>query len=208
MSRWFGRISGFFRSRTLLGIDRAGNKYYTRKEEVDGILKEKRWVDFKGEEDSTSIPVEWICWLNGQRKKAPTPEEMVELEAKRERVKLNVARLKKEEEERKSREHSSRASTSKVGAPDLKSFIRQFPSTSAEGVWCSSKEISTKTLTKAKVLGVENDKESATADADASKFRKPEEFRERKPSPETQPVSSEPTGSGQSFKPGTWQPPT
>ncbi|KAK9084821.1 hypothetical protein Sjap_025232 [Stephania japonica] len=188
MSRWFGRISGFFRSRTLAGIDKSGNKYYTRKEEVDGILKEKRWVDFKGEEDSTSIPVEWICWLNGQRKKAPTPEEMVELEAKRERVKLNVARLKKEEEERKSREHSTRASTSKVGVPDLKSFIRQFPSTSAEGV--------------------ENDKESDTAEADASKFRKPEEFRERKPSPELQPVSSEPTGSGQSFKPGTWLPPT
>ncbi|KAK9092055.1 hypothetical protein Syun_026966 [Stephania yunnanensis] len=189
MSRWFGRISGFFRSRTLMGIDGVGNKYYTRKEEVDGICEFERLVGFAiGEEDSTSIPVEWICWLNGQRKKAPTPEEMVELEAKRERVKLNVVRLKKEEEERKSRERSSRASTSKVGAPDLKSFIRQFPSTSAEGV--------------------ENDKESAAADADASKFRKPEEFRERKPSPETQPVSSEPTGSGQSFKPGTWQPPT
>ncbi|XP_044973810.1 uncharacterized protein LOC123441440 [Hordeum vulgare subsp. vulgare] len=34
--------------------------------------------------------VEWICWLNGQRKKAPTPEELAELEARRERVKQNV----------------------------------------------------------------------------------------------------------------------
>uniref|UniRef100_A0A6N2M1H5 Uncharacterized protein n=1 Tax=Salix viminalis TaxID=40686 RepID=A0A6N2M1H5_SALVM len=37
-------------------------------------LKEKRWVVFKGEEDPTSLPAEWICWLNGQRKRAPTPE--------------------------------------------------------------------------------------------------------------------------------------
>lgn len=79
--------------------------------------------------------VEWICWLNGQRKKAPTPEvtqyffhdqlnlfaspligqkigdwcathglifqlffchflqEMMELEARRERVRQNVARM-------------------------------------------------------------------------------------------------------------------
>ncbi|PNX88345.1 NADH ubiquinone oxidoreductase, partial [Trifolium pratense] len=37
-------------------------------------VKEKRWVVFKGEHDPTSIPVEWICWLNGQRKRAPTPE--------------------------------------------------------------------------------------------------------------------------------------
>ncbi|XP_017980156.1 PREDICTED: uncharacterized protein LOC108662924 [Theobroma cacao] len=56
------------------------------------IIKEKRWVEFKGEQDPTTIPVEWICWLNGQRKKAPTPEEIMELEARRERVRLNVAR--------------------------------------------------------------------------------------------------------------------
>ncbi|KAL5972621.1 hypothetical protein ACLOJK_039426 [Asimina triloba] len=39
------------------------------------------------------IVVEWICWLSGQRKKAPTPEEMTELEARRERVRHNVARM-------------------------------------------------------------------------------------------------------------------
>ncbi|KAF8026234.1 hypothetical protein BT93_F2897 [Corymbia citriodora subsp. variegata] len=128
---------------------------------------EKRWVVFKGEQDPTCIPVEWICWLNGQRKIAPTPEEMVELEARRERVKLNVARLK-EEEEKKLKEGSIRKSMSsgKVGVPDLGSFIRQFPS-SAEG-----------------------DKVEETSD-------KTESLR-----------STEPTGSGASFKPGTWQPPT
>ncbi|RVW99601.1 hypothetical protein CK203_021501 [Vitis vinifera] len=68
-----------------------------------------------------------VCWLNGQRKVAPTPEEMIELEARRERVRLNVALLK-EEEERKAKEGSTRkvVKTGKVGGPDLKSFIRQF----------------------------------------------------------------------------------
>ncbi|XP_017980155.1 PREDICTED: uncharacterized protein LOC108662923 [Theobroma cacao] len=92
MSKLFARIAEYFSNRTFIGINKAGNRYFTRKEEIDGILKEKRWVEFKGEQDPTTIPVEWICWLNGQRKKAPTPEEIMELEARRERVRLNVAR--------------------------------------------------------------------------------------------------------------------
>ncbi|KAF5184231.1 NADH dehydrogenase [ubiquinone] 1 alpha subcomplex subunit [Thalictrum thalictroides] len=92
MSKLLSRLAGFFSSRTFVGADKAGNRYFTRKEDMAGIVKEKRWVIFKGEEDPTSVPVEWICWLNGQRKKAPSAEEMAELEAKRERVKLNVAR--------------------------------------------------------------------------------------------------------------------
>ncbi|KAB5514389.1 hypothetical protein DKX38_028295 [Salix brachista] len=94
------------------GVDKVGNRHFTRTEEIDGIMKEKRWVVFKGEEDPTSLPVEWICWLNGQRKRAPTPEELIEMEARRELVKQNVAR--------------------KTGGPDLKSFIRKFP-TASEG---------------------------------------------------------------------------
>ncbi|XP_022869198.1 uncharacterized protein LOC111388670 isoform X2 [Olea europaea var. sylvestris] len=90
------------------------------------VMKEKRWVVFKGEQDPTSVPVEWICWLNGQRKRAPTPEELAELEARRERVRHSVAMLKKEEEERKAKEGKT-VSTGKGAGPDLKSFIRQFP---------------------------------------------------------------------------------
>ncbi|KAF5948881.1 hypothetical protein HYC85_014838 [Camellia sinensis] len=133
MSKLWTKIAGLFRNRSLAGMDKAGNRYFTRKDAIDGFMKEKRWVVFKGEEDPTSIPVEWICWLNGQRKKAPTLEEMMELEARRERVKLNVAFLKKEEEERRAKEGSSHivtARTGKVGGPDLKSFIQQFPDAS------------------------------------------------------------------------------
>ncbi|KAJ1407899.1 NADH dehydrogenase [Sesbania bispinosa] len=178
-----GRIAGFFGNRTKVGVDKAGNKYFTRKEEVDGIMKEKRWVVFKGEEDPTSIPVEWICWLNGQRKRAPTPEEMMEMEARRERVRQNVALLKKEEEERLAKEGSrgKRVSTGKVSGPDLKSFIQQFP------VPSEGNEVEEST---GAVGGLRNSQESA-----AEKAKQELE-------------SSEPTGSGASFRPGTWQPPT
>ncbi|KMZ59320.1 NADH:ubiquinone oxidoreductase subunit-17.2 [Zostera marina] len=173
MSKILAKVSAYFRSRTQVGVDKAGNQYFIRPEKVDGVMKEKRWVIFKGDDDSTSIPVEWICWLNGQRKKAPTLEETMELEARRERVKLNVANLKKEEEQRKSilRNSNPTLGSVKPGGPDLRSFIQQFPNASSDQVKAS-----------------EEDGEKTVKDEDKR--------------------STEPIGSGQSFKPGTWQPPT
>eukprot|EP00257_Ricinus_communis_P011462 XP_002532565.2 uncharacterized protein LOC8279847 isoform X2 [Ricinus communis] len=184
MSKLFARISGFFSSRTFVGNDKAGSRYFTRTEEIDGIMKEKRWVVFRGEDDPTSIPVEWICWLNGQRKKAPTPEEMIELEARRELVRKNVALLKKEEEERRAKEGSSRkvVSTGKVGGPDLKSFIQQIP-TSSKGIKLEEESYATN-----RARETEDEPENAEKEPWAT--------------------SSEPTGSGAAFRPGTWQPPT
>ncbi|KAL0000811.1 hypothetical protein SO802_014592 [Lithocarpus litseifolius] len=183
MSKLFTRIVGFIKNWSLMGMDKAGNQYFVRTEEIDGIMKEKRWVVFKGEKDPTSIPVEWICWLNGQRKSAPTAEEMMELEARREQVRLNVALLKKEEEEKRAKAGATRKtiSTGQVGGPDLKSFIRQFPTAS------------------------EGDKVEEASDAmDGLSNSKERAAEKEKPEPK----SSEPIGSGQSFRPGTWQPPT
>uniref|UniRef100_A0A0E0E8K1 NADH dehydrogenase [ubiquinone] 1 alpha subcomplex subunit 12 n=1 Tax=Oryza meridionalis TaxID=40149 RepID=A0A0E0E8K1_9ORYZ len=149
------RLLGMFRSRAQVGADKFGNRYFTRVEEVDGVMKEKRWVEFKGsDQDPTTVPVEWICWLNGQRKKAPTPEELAELEARRERVKQNIELLKKKEEEEK-----------KTGVRPVKTVGHDEVSRSKDGT----------------------DTEDATIDTDRS---------------------SEPTGTGATFKPGTWQPPT
>lgn len=189
MSKLLSKLASLLSSRTFVGADKAGNRYFTRNEQMDGISKEKRWVIFKGEEDPTTVPVEWICWLNGQRKKAPTPEEMAELEAKRERIKLNVALLKKEEEERKAQEGNTRQkiSTGKVGGPDLKSFIQQYPTSSLEG---------------------NKNKDGASAvEAANEKYRTSEEDNQTSDIAKQHPESAEPTGSGQSFKPGTWQPP-
>ncbi|CAL5202201.1 unnamed protein product [Lathyrus oleraceus] len=186
MRRVFGKIAGLFSNRTAAGVDKTGNKYFTRNEEIDGIMKEKRWVVFKGEQDPTSIPVEWICWLNGQRKRAPTPEEQIELDARREQVRQNVALLKKEEEERNAKEGSRVrrvVNTENVGGPDLKSFIRQLQ------VPSEGNEVE-------ESPGTKNDKNN---------LRNSQDKTTKNPKDELE--SSEPTGSGASYRPGTWQPP-
>ncbi|XP_021288769.1 uncharacterized protein LOC110419957 isoform X2 [Herrania umbratica] len=159
MSKLFARIAGYFSNRTFIGVDKAGNRYFTRKEEIDGIRKRKDG------------------WNSKESEIQPQSPEIMELEARRERVRLNVTLLKEEEEERKAREGSKKVvSSGKVGGPDLKSFIRQFPSAS------------------------EGDKVEQASD------ERTKETQEEKGKP--LPESSEPTGSGASYKPGTWQPPT
>ncbi|KAK8941304.1 hypothetical protein KSP39_PZI010191 [Platanthera zijinensis] len=173
MSKLFARVTAFFTSKTLVGVDKAGNRYFTRKEDTRGIMKEKRWVIFKSEQDPTSIPVEWICWLNGQRKRAPTPEEMAELETKREQVKQNVALLKKEEEEKKLANtglHPGKT-IGKDASPDLKNLIKQFP-------------------------GASYDQNNGSDASSAIGNGRSEER------------TSEASGSGSSFRPGTWDPPS
>ncbi|XP_074590968.1 uncharacterized protein LOC141846805 [Curcuma longa] len=170
MSKLFSKFLEFFSSRKLVGVDKVGNRYFTRAEEIDGIVKEKRWVIFKDEAEPTSIPVEWICWLNGQRKKAPTQEEMVELETRRALIKQNVALLKKKEEEERRSGVLPRKTIGKDGSPDLQSFIQQFP--------------------------------------EASFAQRSEEPSDTKDSSNREERSSEPTGSGSTYQPGTWQPPS
>ncbi|KAL6846825.1 hypothetical protein ACP4OV_024273 [Aristida adscensionis] len=174
------RLLGMFQSRTQVGVDKAGNRYFTRVEEVDGAMKEKRWVEFKSaDQDPTTVPVEWICWLNGQRKKAPTPEELAELEARRERVKQNIELLKKKEEEERKLGIRQVKKIGRAESPNLQSFVKQqFTGTPLD-----------KQTNPEEVSGPKDttDTEDATPDNERS---------------------SEPSGTGSTFKPGTWQPPT
>lgn len=39
MSKLFQRVAGFFTNRTMVGMDKAGNRYFAKKDEVDGISK-------------------------------------------------------------------------------------------------------------------------------------------------------------------------
>ncbi|KAK1582552.1 hypothetical protein Q3G72_016190 [Acer saccharum] len=68
----------------------------------------------------------------------------------------------------------------KVGGPDLKSFIQQFEGAS------------------------EGDRPQEASDANAGVRTKETQAEKSEPVPE----SSEPTGSGTTYRPGTWQPPT
>ncbi|KAL6601809.1 hypothetical protein ACP70R_045029 [Stipagrostis hirtigluma subsp. patula] len=211
--RLVSRLLGMFQSRTQVGVDKAGNRYFTRVEEVDGAMKEKRWVEFKAaDQDSTTIPacmgngpmdldsefvylglwsewteshsyvvlvVEWICWLNGQRKKAPTPEELAELEARRERVRQNIELLKKKEEEERKAGVRSVKKIGKADSPNLQSFVKQqFPGTPSDQQKGPEEVSRPKDATDTDDAATDNER------------------------------SSEPTGTGATFKPGTWQPPT
>ena len=141
-------------------------------------MKEKRWIEFKGDRDPTTVPVEWICWLNGQRKKAPTPEELAELVARRERVKQNVELLKKKEEEERRSGVRPVKTIGKTDSPNLRSFTQQFPGTSEDKKKEPEKVSKPNDVTDAEDARTDNDR------------------------------SSEPTGTGASFKPGTWLPPS
>ncbi|XP_002462613.1 mimitin, mitochondrial isoform X1 [Sorghum bicolor] len=182
--RLLSRLLGMFQSRTQVGVDKAGNRYFTRVEEVDGAMKERRWVEFKGaDQDSTTVPVEWICWLNGQRKKAPTPEELAELEARRERVKQNIALLKKKEEEERKTGMRPVKKIGKAESPNLQSFVKQ----QFSGTPPDQQKVNTLGPEEVSRPKDATHTEDATTDNDRS---------------------SEPTGTGATFKPGTWQPPT
>eukprot|EP00168_Porphyra_purpurea_P003081 TRINITY_DN13699_c0_g1_i1.p2 TRINITY_DN13699_c0_g1~~TRINITY_DN13699_c0_g1_i1.p2 ORF type:complete len:132 (+),score=18.76 TRINITY_DN13699_c0_g1_i1:19-414(+) len=47
---------------TLVGVDRAGNKYYENKEYLYG---RDRWVDYAASDfDASQVPPEWHAWLH------------------------------------------------------------------------------------------------------------------------------------------------
>ncbi|KAI5409328.1 hypothetical protein KIW84_054943 [Lathyrus oleraceus] len=209
MRRVFGKIAGLFSNRTAAGVDKTGNKYFTRNEEIDGIMKEKRWVVFKGEQDPTSIPVEWICWLNGQRKRAPTPEEQIELDARREQVKQNVARIIANLYFR----------AENVGGPDLKSFIRQLQVPSEGNEVEESPGTKNDKNNLRKLLSKQSSLYSCYSILVSLPWNRGFSFLYKLGSfcrnsqdkttknPKDELESSEPTGSGASYRPGTWQPP-
>nr|CAB3453853.1 unnamed protein product [Digitaria exilis] len=214
--RLVSRLLGMFQSRTQVGVDKAGNRYFSRVEEVDGAtnlvvvafschslrrntgaVKERRWVEFKGaEQDSTTVPG-YLTSPPGPfvRKKAPGPEELAELEARRERVRKNIERMylmfstckityafiilkKKEEEEERKAGVRPVKKIGKSESPNLQSFVKQqFPGT-------PDQQKAPEEVSRPKDA---TDTEDSTTDNERY---------------------SEPTGTGATFKPGTWQPPT
>ncbi|XP_057826977.1 uncharacterized protein LOC131038536 isoform X4 [Cryptomeria japonica] len=171
IAKVMAKLKGLFRSGNMVGIDKSGNRYFVRTEDVDGALKEKRWVEFENDSDPTTLPVEWISWLSGQRKKAPTAQQMLDLEVQRERVKMNAAIMQKEEEKRLFRAKSLQQSMD-----------------SGEEAQTLSHEIH-KDTDGLRVL-----EPRGTGDSFRPGTWQPSE-------------SSEPRGTGQSFQPGMWQPP-
>lgn len=127
MVGFLARLWAVVRLKELVGKDRAGNTYYRQSRKVDGALTERRYVEYKGDSDPRTLPVEWSSWLMGRRKEAPTPEEIMALEAYRKRVKMNAAMVEKEEEKRRFRSKSLQQDvhTDETKPPEMNKFIEQ-----------------------------------------------------------------------------------
>ncbi|CAM6042005.1 unnamed protein product [Sphagnum compactum] len=166
------KIVGFLtrNGKQLAGTDKAGNAYFRQSQTVDGAVTEKRWIKFKGNPDPTTVPVEWNSWLNGRRERAPTPEEMIELEAHRKAIKVKVALLEKEEEKNRFRAKvlQQGMSNDDVSPRNMTLFLQQV----------SGEEVPT------------------------------QGWKEHDSSSDVVVRLSEPKGKGDTFKPGTWQPPS
>lgn len=57
----------------LVGTDEAGNKYYTGKlrDKARGLVRERRWVIYKGTPQASCVPAEWHGWLHHQTDNLP-----------------------------------------------------------------------------------------------------------------------------------------
>uniref|UniRef100_A0A803LY79 NADH dehydrogenase [ubiquinone] 1 alpha subcomplex subunit 12 n=1 Tax=Chenopodium quinoa TaxID=63459 RepID=A0A803LY79_CHEQI len=195
MSKFLGKIAGLFSKRTMVGMDKAGNRYFTRNESVDGVMKEKRWVIFKGEEDPTSIPgkfqyteqqaiLSFICTsmkmkLSRFDAHAGGSTVLQEQGMCNSNCLVVVGYIREMAELEAKREFVRQNVMRNVGGPDLQSYLRQLQSSEGSEPQEASGNLS------------ESEKE---------KTESPQETLE--------PRTTEPTGSGPSFKAGTWQPPS
>eukprot|EP00656_Telonema_subtile_P015761 TRINITY_DN18298_c0_g1_i5.p1 TRINITY_DN18298_c0_g1~~TRINITY_DN18298_c0_g1_i5.p1 ORF type:complete len:144 (+),score=29.28 TRINITY_DN18298_c0_g1_i5:139-570(+) len=121
-----------FTSRTVVGKDHHGNKYFVYQEGIDEEWR-RAWKPAKthSPEDfqDAPVPVEWQSWLHWQREEPPTQEEVV---AGIEAAEIRIARAaavdardkKLQEEEQRARGVSS---TTQEGSKHFKDSSRDAP---------------------------------------------------------------------------------
>lgn len=61
MRRILGRVAGLFSNRSMVGVDKAGNKYFTREEQIDGISK---WVSIFSSLSLSLFLLLYVYWIN------------------------------------------------------------------------------------------------------------------------------------------------
>lgn len=180
------RVLEFLRHRLLgqqlVGIDRAGNKFYSWHEKNDiGEQIEKRRVKVPGSDilyDPRTLTPEWRAWLTKTRAAAPTEEELQRAEERAAAMKARVAAI--EQREAKRRFRAAHLGKEDSGGPDLKSFTSQL-----EGRGFGGGD-------KAPHSGATGSPRAGTAGASGSN--------------NSGDGGSGPSGSGEAFKPGVWKP--
>ncbi|KAL3701852.1 hypothetical protein R1sor_019874 [Riccia sorocarpa] len=198
-----------YKDRVKVGSDKYGNSYYQKQDIKEGTVMERRWVEYKGEPDSTALPVEWTSWLAGTRKGAPTPEEIAALEAHRKNVRKMAALYEQKEEERrlKAKLAQKGIKTDDLTLENMEVMMRQISGgdfqEEAEG---SRKEDTSHT----KYTKVRDGKESTEPSVWHPRTSRVPKEAPKTPAPVVNPSSSvspeEPQGQGDNFRPGTWRP--
>ncbi|BBN11317.1 NADH dehydrogenase [ubiquinone] 1 alpha subcomplex assembly factor 2 [Marchantia polymorpha subsp. ruderalis] len=207
----FRRLVSKLRSysgRVKVGVDKYGNSYYRRPENVDGALVEKRWVEFNAEPDPTTVPVEWTSWLSGTRKEAPTKQEILDLEAHRQNVRMAAALYEKEEEIRRVKAKLSQQGlkADDLSLEDMQVMLRQI--SGGESRQDGSDKFTPGELSHSKYTKGRDGKESAEPSVWHPRTSRATNDASGK-APSVNPSdgrSSDSHGQGDNFEPGTWRP--
>ncbi|KAK9904855.1 hypothetical protein WJX75_003869 [Coccomyxa subellipsoidea] len=120
-------LSRLISSKELVGHDIHGNKYYRWPDtSVHGEPIEKRIVKTPdGRYDPRLVPPEWIQWLKQTRGEPPSPEEILQMEAKRQAIKHRAAALDAAEAQRRFQEATLGQQAEQAGGPNQDRFVQQ-----------------------------------------------------------------------------------
>lgn len=77
MSAFSNLLATWFRGE-LVGTDAFGNRYYRERRpgvRAGTLMREKRWVRYKGPIEGSKTPPLWNAWLHHSLEEAPSPED-------------------------------------------------------------------------------------------------------------------------------------
>ncbi|EIE18692.1 hypothetical protein COCSUDRAFT_68160 [Coccomyxa subellipsoidea C-169] len=120
-------ITRLISSRELVGRDIHGNKYYRWPDtNLHGEPIEKRIIKTPdGRYDPILVPPEWVQWLKQTRGEPPSPEEILQMEAKRQAIRGRAAALDAAEAQRRFQEATLGQQAEQAGGPNQDRFVQQ-----------------------------------------------------------------------------------
>ncbi|BDA49785.1 probable NADH dehydrogenase [ubiquinone] 1 alpha subcomplex assembly factor at N-terminal half [Coccomyxa sp. Obi] len=121
------RLSRLISSKELIGQDVHGNKYYRWPDtNLHGEPVEKRIIKTPdGRYDPNLVPPEWAQWLKQTRGPPPSPEEIQQMEAKRQAIRHRAAALEAAEAQRRFQEATLGRQAEQAGGPNQDRFLQQ-----------------------------------------------------------------------------------
>eukprot|EP00177_Eucheuma_denticulatum_P000914 GFKZ01001657.1.p2 GENE.GFKZ01001657.1~~GFKZ01001657.1.p2 ORF type:complete len:196 (+),score=31.26 GFKZ01001657.1:680-1267(+) len=186
---WRARISrtwDWLRSRKLVGEDQH-HLYYT--EFIEKGKPERRYVEYKDNDitnASDRMHVEWWSWLHNRRDTVPSPDEIALSEMKQQQLAQRVAILEAEDEKQRLRQFAGAGPNSTSRAKEEEGQARR------------------RNKVMMRLAKAAAPKERATSDGAIipnTEFNTQQDSGEGISNPD-----KDPTGSGEDFQPGSWQP--